>query len=1515
MATVAVFITAVVFCATLSSTYAAQGIIVMVPRSLEKNAVNKLYMSLYEIESDGTFAISLQNMDGDRKIAETTVNIESGETEKVVEMHVPETQEYRVRIWVNGTFNDYNFTEQEELYLHSINPIVVFIQTDKPLYKPGQDVKFRILVTDRYLRPLAGNPQLVEVYVEDPSGSRIAQWKNVSVTEGIRQFEFSLSDETHLGSWKITLVQKDNRIESQYFTVEEYVIPKFEVEMKPPSFVMSDVETIPVEVCARYTYGKPVQGTVTINCSLESYSWSSEKFPVMEYQDKIDGCLTYNVNVSLIDREFHYTYRRIQVIAEVTEDGTGVKRNGSVDIQRTQNPLTLEFLDDEYRQYFKPGIPYRKKIKATKPDNTPALDETIEICATISRQRVLQEWWAQRKVKYCKNFTTDEEGIVEFQVPPQKTDTISLYLEAKAVKYGTATSSPGRPRIYQPQTSTSVQPYFSPSKSYIQIQNMDDALPCGTSKTVNVLYTAQEGASYIFYYQVISKGRIIEKGSKEVTYSSENDVATSMCRDSLSVNDVRILLLPSVTEGGTNTEDDIDCSAGPIGVAEINIQVAAALSPSIRVLVQYIREDDEVVADSTKFQVEKCFQNKVELQFGDEEKQPGTKTSVTLKASPNSLCGTKVLDKSITLLDSTDPLTKQKVFQELQRFDQQQYYQRNHCNDKFRKGGRNKMAQSMILPPRPWSSSQYADALTAFEDAGLAVLSDFKLLNRPCSKSQGGYDTGYGGFALASVGVRGGSPVAAASPTITTPPAVAFTENRNEAADYDGVRKSATSAKSAVDVRNFFPETWLFGLESVGESGELVGKAVLPHTITEWVGSAVCINEADGLGLSETAKIKGFQAFFTETTLPYSVIRGENAPLIVSIFNYLDKCLPIARTIHVSVVSDNGTVASETSEVDTVCVCGGKTETYRFMFTPQNIGSLNLTVSAESTESSVCGDQETAGVVARDALTKSLQVEAEGFKQERVSSFLFCPEDYEGSTYTNKLDFTTPSNAVEGSQRAFVSLSGDIMGPALENLDRLVQLPTGCGEQNMVLFTPNIVALDYLSSIGKLSEEMRSRAISNLQAGYQRELKYRHPDGSYSAFGISDKEGSMWLTAFVAKSFSEASKYISIDKVDMERSLNWIVQKQQANGCFPKVGKMFSEGMKGGVASQGKNSTSPLTAYVLSALIVSGLENETVINGAMNCIGEDTELTPYKAAVYAYAAALAKKDTETDRFLTYLDAKEIREGDQIYWRNVNGTQSLDIETAAYAVMAILTRKGDAGLSKTLAIVRHMTKMRNSYGGFHSTQDTVVGLQALAQFASIISQDPVDLVVEVKGGMLEKTVTIKEEDKLLVKRNRIPVVPSTVDITATGAGCGLIQGTVRYNVLEIPKQQFFSLNVNAERKDDCKKASIFVCVQYLPENKRSNMAVLEIKMISGFAAVKDSLNKLLNDHRQYIKRYDIDNNNVVVYFDELTNESVCFTFDAEELLPVEDTKPATAQVYDYYAKEKEESADYRISGSC
>ena len=57
------------------------------------------------------------------------------------------------------------------------------------------------------------------------------------------------------------------------------------------------------------------------------------------------------------------------------------------------------------------------------------------------------------------------------------------------------------------------------------------------------------------------------------------------------------------------------------------------------------------------------------------------------------------------------------------------------------------------------------------------------------------------------------------------------------------------------------------------------------------------------------------------------------------------------------------------------------------------------------------------------------------------------------------------------------------MGPALNGLDNLLRMPMGCGEQNMVLFAPNIYVLQYLKRTRQLTEAIRKKAIQFLQIG------------------------------------------------------------------------------------------------------------------------------------------------------------------------------------------------------------------------------------------------------------------------------------------------------------------------------------------------------------------------------------------------------------------------------------------------
>ena len=61
--------------------------------------------------------------------------------------------------------------------------------------------------------------------------------------------------------------------------------------------------------------------------------------------------------------------------------------------------------------------------------------------------------------------------------------------------------------------------------------------------------------------------------------------------------------------------------------------------------------------------------------------------------------------------------------------------------------------------------------------------------------------------------------------------------------------------------------------------------------------------------------------------------------------------------------------------------------------------------------------------------------------------------------------------------------AGDILGRALKNLDGLLKMPYGCGEQNMALLAPNIYILQYLKSTEQLTDAILKKANHFLSSG------------------------------------------------------------------------------------------------------------------------------------------------------------------------------------------------------------------------------------------------------------------------------------------------------------------------------------------------------------------------------------------------------------------------------------------------
>lgn len=125
-------------------------------------------------------------------------------TTQTVTLHLGELNTYaRHRLFVNA-ISGLECVHNASLGFDTKN-VSIFIQTDKAIYKPEEEIHFRVIVLDSKLKPvrLDGKSTSFLIYIEDGENNRIKQWKNGELSKGVFSSQFKLSKLPVLGHWKI----------------------------------------------------------------------------------------------------------------------------------------------------------------------------------------------------------------------------------------------------------------------------------------------------------------------------------------------------------------------------------------------------------------------------------------------------------------------------------------------------------------------------------------------------------------------------------------------------------------------------------------------------------------------------------------------------------------------------------------------------------------------------------------------------------------------------------------------------------------------------------------------------------------------------------------------------------------------------------------------------------------------------------------------------------------------------------------------------------------------------------------------------------------------------------------------------------------------------------------------------------------------------------------------------------------------------------------------------------------
>ncbi|XP_010153687.1 PREDICTED: ovostatin-like, partial [Eurypyga helias] len=435
---------------------------------------------------------------------------------------------------------------------------IVIVQTDKPIYKPGQSVMFRVVALDFSFKPVQEMYPLITI--QDPRGNRIFQWQNVTSEMNIIQIEFPLTEEPILGHYRIIVAKKSRDKISRSFLVEEYVLPKFDVTVNAPeSLTVLDSE-FTVKVCGVYTYGQPVEGKVQLSVCRDFDSYGKcKKSPVCQSFIKdleTEGCVSQIFRSNIFELNRSGYLRNLDVKAIVTEKGTGLQFTAtqSIAITRVMSNIEFENMDRHYRR----GIPYFGQIKLVDKDNSPIPNEVIQLFVNN---------------KNTDNFTTDDNGVAEFSIDTSAMFDPEIILKA-TYKTSDQCHSEGWIEPFYPDAAFSIQRFYSWTSSFVRIEPLWKDLSCGKKRMITVHYILNtEGYKSInimnFYYVGMAKGKIVLTGEMKVNIQAD--------------------------QNGTFT---------------IPLVVNEKMAPALQLLVYTLHPDKELVADSVRFPVEKCFKNK-----------------------------------------------------------------------------------------------------------------------------------------------------------------------------------------------------------------------------------------------------------------------------------------------------------------------------------------------------------------------------------------------------------------------------------------------------------------------------------------------------------------------------------------------------------------------------------------------------------------------------------------------------------------------------------------------------------------------------------------------------------------------------------------------------------------------------------------------------------------------------------------------------------------------------------------
>ncbi len=333
-----------------------------------------------------------------------------------------------------------------------------------------------------------------------------------------------------------------------------------------------------------------------------------------------------------------------------------------------------------------------------------------------------------------------------------------------------------------------------------------------------------------------------------------------------------------------------------------------------------------------------------------------------------------------------------------------------------------------------------------------------------------------------------------------------------------------------------------------------------------------------------------------------------------------------------------------------------------------------------------------------DSFSKKIKTVAKGFPVMASFSGNEMEKEYEISI----------QHVVEGSLQASLGAYPSVISDLMKGVESILREPSGCFEQTSVSSYPNVMVMDYLRTTGNKDEKLMASAEKLLDKGYKKLTSYEAKEKGYEWFGASPAHEA--LTAYGLMQFNDMKAvYEGVDERMINRTAEWLLSRRDGKGGFKRNGRALD--------NFGAASEEVTNAYIVYALSEAGYrdirkEYESSLQKAMST--QD----PYLLALMSNASFALNEMKNGMKCLEKLCKTQNTEG------SFNGMThsvtrstgiSLKVETSALAVLAMLS-SGSPDQGCLQKAVTYLVGSRTANGAFGSTQGTILALKALTAYA-------------------------------------------------------------------------------------------------------------------------------------------------------------------------------------------------------